>query len=94
MSDHFVFNEKTVSQQPAIDLLKNAGYTYLSPEECAALRGNSFNVLLRPILKVQLEKLNSFEYGGEKRSFSEANILRAVEELDEPPYSKLLSFSS
>ena len=93
MSDHFVFNEKTVSQRPAIDLLKNAGYTYLSAEECSALRGNSFNVLLKPILKVQLEKLNSFEYGGEKRSFSEANILRAVEELDEPLTDGLIKTS-
>ena len=82
MQENFVLNERSVSQNPAIEVLKKMGYTYLSKEECASLRQNSFNVLLKPILKVQLEKINSFEYGGEKRSFSEVNILRAVEELD------------
>lgn len=93
MQESFVLNERSVSQNPAIEVLKKMGYTYLSKEECASLRQNSFNVLLKPILKVQLEKINSFEYGGEKRSFSEANILRAVEELDEPLTDGLIKTS-
>ena len=66
MQENFVLNERSVSQNPAIEILKRIGYTYLSREECMALRDNSFGVLLKPILKIQLEKLNSFEYGGEK----------------------------
>ena len=93
MQENFVLNERSVSQNPAIEVLKRMGYIYLSREECAALRGNSFNVLLKPILKVQLEKLNHIEYGGEKRSFSEVNILRAVEELDEPLCDGLIKTS-
>ena len=93
MQENFVLNEKSVSQNPAIEVLKRMGYTYLSREECAALRDNPFGVLLKPILKIQLEKLNSFEYGGEKRSFSDANILRAVDELDEPLTDGLIKTS-
>lgn len=86
-------NEKNSSQNPAIALLQKMGYTYLSRVECSQLRGSSFGVLLKPILKVQLEKMNSFEYGGEKRSFSEVNILRAIEELDEPLADGLIKTS-
>lgn len=93
MQENFVLNERSVSQNPAIEVLKRMGYTYLSREECMALRDNSFGVLLKPILKIQLEKLNSFEYGGEKRSFSDANILRAVDELDEPLTDGLIKTS-
>ena len=87
------YSELKYSQNPAIEILKRMGYTYLSREECMALRDNSFGVLLKPILKIQLEKLNSFEYGGEKRSFSDANILRAVDELDEPLTDGLIKTS-
>ena len=93
MQENFVLNERSVSQNPAIEVLKRMGYTYLSREECMALRDISFGVLLKPILKIQLEKLNSFEYGGEKRSFSDANILRAVDELDEPLTDGLIKTS-
>ena len=61
MQENFVLNERSVSQNPAIEVLKRMGYIYHSREESAALRGNSFNVLLYPSLKVQLEKLNHIE---------------------------------
>ena len=61
MQENFILNERSVSQNPAIEVLKKMGYTYLSREECAALRDNPFGVLLKPILKIQLEKLNSFK---------------------------------
>ena len=42
MQENFVLNERSVSQNPAIEILKRMGYTYLSREECMALRDNSF----------------------------------------------------
>lgn len=93
MQENFSFNERSTSQNPAIELLQKMGYTYIPPEECAVLRGNDYNVLLKPILKVWLEKINSFEYGGEKRSFSEDNIKRAIEELDVPLIDGLIKTS-
>ena len=93
MQENFSFNERSTSQNPAIELLQKMGYTYIPPEECAVLRGNDYNVLLKPILKVWLEKINSFEYGGEKRSFSEDNIKRAIEELDVPLTDGLIKTS-
>ena len=32
--DKSLYLEKNVSQQPAIDLLRSMGYTYISPEDC------------------------------------------------------------
>ena len=31
-----LYSEKTASQQPALDLLQSMGYTYISPQDCAA----------------------------------------------------------
>ena len=47
------------------------------------MRGNLYNVLLTPILKKQLEELNSFEYKGKKLKFSNKNIEQAMKDLDE-----------
>src|SRR5690606_24849791 len=45
---------------------------------------NLNNVLLKPILEEKLKELNSYEYQGEVRKFSEANIEQAIRDLDEP----------
>lgn len=76
--------EKYSSQKPAIRLLSDMGYTYLSPEECKAQRGGLYHVLLKDVLRGQLRKLNRYSYGGSENEFSSANIERAMEELDEP----------
>lgn len=78
------FDEQNISQKPAIELLQSLGYKYLSPEEAKAERGNLYNVLLKDVLKGQLEKLNSIEYKGKKQPFSEKNIQQAISDLDEP----------
>jgi type I restriction enzyme R subunit len=79
-----LYLEKNISQQPAVDLLRAIGYTYISPEDCALQRGSSYNVLLRDILRGQLRKLNRYSYAGAENEFSAANIERAIEDLDEP----------
>ncbi len=82
--DRFEYYEDKISAKPAIDLLMEIGYTYLSVEQCNDLRDNHYSVLLKPILKERLREINSYEYGGEVHKFSDASIERAVEALDEP----------
>jgi type I restriction enzyme R subunit len=79
-----LFNEENTSQRPAIEVLRNLGYIYLSPEKAESLRGNLYNVLLTDILKEKLIELNSYEYKGKTYKFSEKNIDKAIGDLDEP----------
>lgn len=79
-----LYLEKNISQQPAIDLLRSMGYTYISPENCEAQRGSRYHVLLRDILRGQLRRLNRYTFAGAENEFSAANIERAMEDLDEP----------
>lgn len=80
------YQEDHISQIPAIQLLMKLGYKYISPEEALELRDNrTSNVLLTPILKKQLAKINSINYKGENHSFSEANINLAINEVKDLP---------
>lgn len=80
----YTYNEFNISQKPALELLQKSGYTYISPAECERQRGDLYGVLLTDILRAQLVRLNSYEYGGMEYRFSATNIDRAIEELDEP----------
>ena len=82
--DKSMYLEKNISQQPAIDLLRSMGYTYITPEDCEAQRGSRYHVLLRDILRGQLRRLNRYAFAGAENEFSAANIERAMEDLDEP----------
>ena len=78
--------EDHISQIPALQLLIKMGYTYLTPDEAMELRSNrTSNVLLEPILKQQLEKINSIQYKGKEFAFSESNISTAIIALRELP---------
>ena len=82
--DKSLYLEKNISQQPAIDLLRSMGYTFISPEDCEAQRGSRYHVLLKDILRGQLRRLNRYAFAGAENEFSAANIERAMEDLDEP----------
>ena len=57
------FKEDNISQIPALQLLQKLGYTYLSPEESIRLRGGkTSNVILEPILRSQLNLINSIQF--------------------------------
>jgi len=73
---------ETQIQTNTIDLLKNMGYTYISPEEMTEHRSSSRQVVLKDILLKQLQKLNGFEYKGTQYPFSAKNIAKAIEDLD------------
>ena len=74
------FKENDISQQPALELLQEMGYQYLSPEDALALRGGKMsNVLLEDVLREQLKELNSIHKGKYKEvRFSEQNIENGV----------------
>ena len=91
--DKDLYLEDNISKEPAIELLKRKGYTYLTPEECKQQRGSNYHVLLKGILRYQLRKLNRFRFDGLEQEFSSANIERAMEELDEPLTDGLIKTS-
>ena len=85
------FNEDDISQIPALQLLQNLGYTYLTPEEALKLRGGRMSmVLLEGILVEQLRKLNRVRFKGQEYPFSEGNILSAMQMLKEVVYDGLV----
>ena len=78
------YDERNISQQPAIEVLKALGYRYLTPEEAESMRGNQYNVILKDVLEEKLRELNAYEYKGVTYRFSERNIQQAIRDLDEP----------
>ncbi|MBP8976557.1 MAG: type I restriction endonuclease subunit R, partial [Bacteroidetes bacterium] len=77
-------SELTRSQLPALHLLQNLGYTYLSPREALAQRGGRADaVLLESVLLDWLARNNEIQYHGQRYPFSEANIHTAVQVLKE-----------
>ena len=76
------FKEDHISQIPALQVLVNLGYKYLSPEEALELRGNNTsNVILDTVLIEQLQKMNSIRFKGSEYAFSSQNITNAVRAL-------------
>lgn len=72
------FKEDHISQIPALQLLQNLGYQYLTSEEALQMRGNkTTNVLLEDVLRKQLKEINSIKVSTNKTSiFTDDNIER------------------
>lgn len=86
--------EDHISQIPALQLLQNLGYTYLTPEEALVLRGGrTRSVILDGILTGQLRKMNIVRYKGQEYPFTEGNILSAVQSLKDIVYDGLVRTS-
>jgi type I restriction enzyme R subunit len=87
----FRFNEKYLSQIPALQLLINLGYEYLPPEQVIKQRQRKTgNVLMEGILCDQLKRLNRINHKGREFLFSEENIQTAVQKLKNVKYDGLL----
>ena len=83
--------EDHISQVPALQLLQNSGYTYLTPEETLANRsGKTRNVILDDILAGQLRKMNVVKYRGQEYPFTEGNIFSAIQSLKDVVYDGLI----
>ena len=86
----FPFDEKCLSQIPALWQLINLGYRYLTPEQARAARnGRVANVLLENILRGQLKKINRIRHKGGEYPFSEENIQSAIQKLKSVRYDGL-----
>jgi len=70
------FKEYHISQIPALQMLVNLGYTYLSPAETDRQRGGkTTNVLPEDVLRKQLTEINSIRVSATKTSiFTDDNI--------------------
>jgi len=81
------FKEDHISQIPALQVLQNLGYTYLTPDEALAYRGNkTTNVILEDVLREQLKEINSIRVSSTKTSvFSDNNIEAGIQALKNPP---------
>lgn len=79
------FKEDHISQLPALQLLINMGYQYISPEEALVERGNkTSNVLLEDVLRRQLKRINRTKISSSQEGeFSESNITAGIRALKE-----------
>ena len=84
------FKEDHISQIPALQMLVNLGYTYLSPAEADRQRGGkTTNVLLEDVLRKQLKEINSIKVSATKTSiFSDENIERGILALKNLPMNE------
>ena len=84
------FKEDHISQIPALQILQNLGYHYITQEEALHLRGNkTTNVLLEDILRKQLKEINSIQVSATKTSiFTDDNIERGIQALKDLPMNE------
>src|SRR5205085_5494909 len=89
-----LFLEAHISQVPAIRLLQQIGYTYLSPEDVAVeRRGKMRHVLLEKVLANQLNRLNRISFKGREVRFTAENIASGIAALREVPFDGLVRTS-
>lgn len=80
------FLEDHISQIPALQLLINMGYLYVTPAQAMEWRrGKNSVVLFEDVLFNQLQKINSFTRKGREYDFSDANINSAILAVKELP---------
>lgn len=85
------FLEDLVSHLPALQLLQQVGYQYLTPTEALDLRGGKRSrVVLEAILIEQLRKLNQITFKGQTHDFTETNLKTAVDALTNIPFDGLV----
>jgi type I restriction enzyme R subunit len=96
MSKRPIFREDESSQIPALQLLQNMGFEYLTPEEALSKRGGSVrNVILEDILEERLKSkdFNRILHKGEEVGFGDSNISNAIYELKKIPFEGLQTTS-
>lgn len=85
------FLEDHISQIPALQLLQNMGWEYLTPAETVSLRsGKLSGVILDGILIPQLQRLNKIRFKGGEYEFSESNIQSAMQAIKDVLYDGLV----
>lgn len=78
------FQEEYSAKLPALALLNNLGWSYLSPEEAMVTRaGKPDQVVLTHLLREQLAK-RTFTFGGQEYSLSDKAIDNLIAEVNSP----------
>jgi len=86
--------EDLSSLLPAVGLLNQLGYQYLTPSQNLALRGGrTSKLILESVLREQLRKFNSITFKGQQYAFSDSNIQKAVQALTDIPFDSLMNTS-
>ena len=77
------FNEAQQSQLPFAEMLLNMGYRYISRDEIKKQRReDNGKFILQDIAEEFLMKINSYEINDKEYKFTQAEILRAIDELE------------
>lgn len=85
------FDEAKQSQLPAVELLVNIGYTYISAQESLAQRGgDTGQFILADIAAQKLMEINEYQVGGKSYKFSEKDVRDAIDELEHTQYQGLI----
>ena len=83
--------EDAISQVPALHVLQNLGWHYLTSSEALDLRGGRLaNVFLDGVLARWLRAHNRVRHKGQDLPFTEGNILSAMQALKETPLDGLV----
>lgn len=83
------FTEDNISQLPALKLLINLGYSYLTPQEALNRRDNrESNVILTDVLRERLMHINNINLGSKKTKFNPSNIEKAIQKLQDIPLAE------
>lgn len=86
-----IWKEDELSQIPALQLLQNLRYAYLTPQEALKARLNKeSNVILEEILDVQLRKINGIHFKGNRYEFSDANIKQGIQAIKDVVFDGLV----
>ena len=88
------FQEEYSAKLPALALLTNLGWTFLSPQAALLARnGNQGEVILRGELRKQLE-LRRFTYAGKEHALSAKSIDNIIAEICSPALNEGLALAN
>jgi len=88
------FQEEYSAKIPALTLLHNLGWTFMSPEQILSARnGKASEVVLREVLREELRK-RRFTFAGKERVFSENSIDNVIAELCSPALNEGLGIAN
>jgi type I restriction enzyme R subunit len=87
------FQEEYSAKIPALALLANLGFTYLSPSQALEMRGSKERVVLAPVLRAELAK-RRFHSAGVEHGLSEAALNKLVTEIGQPALNEGLQLAN
>ncbi len=83
MLEQVNFDEAKQSQLPLVELLIGLGYGYVSRAEALAQRGgDTGRFLLGDVARESLMRINAYEHAGQVYTFSELDVAKVVDELE------------